>query len=364
MPWFNRLMGWGCAAVLAVAIAGCSDSGSQDATTAQPPTVIVDAALPVQQGDTVLGPRRFVGRVAAVSTVDISFQVGGRITALPIAEGQIVPAGTVIAELDKSDYELAVREAEVAFNLARQDLRRKSELARSNNVSQATLDNAQAEFDLRQVALDNARLNLSYTTIAAPFDALITRRLAEPQTNVQSGSPVLRIQDVSELRVEISVPEDLMRGPDDQDYYDFEAIVSGANGESYTFPLEFRENNTEPDAVTQTFTVTLGMPRPDEPNLLPGMTVTVVVNSRLFSGDGGVSVPVTAVVTQPDGGHIVWVYDAETGTVSARTVTLGPIVGERIVIESGLSQGEEVVAAGAQRIRDGMAVRLMRDREA
>ncbi len=360
----DRLMGLACAFLV---LAACSNSEDETPRAPEPQTVIVDEARPVATGNGAVGPRRFTGRIAAVSTVDVSFQVSGKITALPIDEGDIVPAGTVLAKLDKADYELAVREAQAAFDLAQSDLKRKRELVRTNVVSEATLDKSETEFRVKEVELDTARLNLSYTTIKAPFDALISSRLVEAQTNVDAGTPVLRIQDVSELRVDISVPEDLMRSSqnpeDNPEAFEIVAIATGIDGTEYRFPLEFRENQTEPDDVTQTFTVTFGMPRPTEPNLLPGMTVTVMV-ALLGEGDGvSVSVPLTAIVDEADGGHSVFVYDPETQTVSKRRVEIGPVMNERIVVHSGLSRGDTVIAAGARRLQDGAAVRLMSDQK-
>lgn len=352
---FNRLF---LAVPLVAALSACGDSSN--GTGAQlPPTVTVETVklIPRENGS-LLQRRRFLGRLDAVSTVDYAFQVGGKVAKVPVVEGQIYEKETLLAELDQTDYNLALREAQASFDLAKADLTRKRTLVRRNAASQADLDASQADYRLKEVALERANINLSYTTLKAPFDALITRRLVEPETIVGSGTAVLRIQDVSELRVKISVPEDLMRGTRDPDTFEVVAVDKGVDGTEYEFPLEFRENNTEPDEVTQTFTVTFGMPRPEQPALLPGMTVTVLITPRIAEGMGAITVPIAAVATDADGKQKVFVYNPEDGTVTGKIIEVGAIAEERVIVNSGLSEGDVIVAAGAKFLRDGMKVRL------
>ncbi|MFC3051594.1 efflux RND transporter periplasmic adaptor subunit [Kordiimonas pumila] len=299
--------------------------------------------------------RRFIGLVEPVSTVDISFQVTGNMTQLPVKEGTVVPEGGLLAALDPAEFKSAVREAEVAVDVAESELRRKKILLDKQLVAPETYEQSRSVYDLRKVALDNAERNLSYTTINAPFDALITRRLVDAHTNVQAREAVLRIQDVSELRVRISVPEDLMRASTDASEVDVKALVSAA-GTEYSYPLEYREHSTEADQVAQSYGVVFGMPRPAEVNLLPGMTVSVVVTPKLASGSAIVYVPVGALDDSAGTGMRVWVYNPETELVAPRRVQQGAIMNGYVSVVSGLEAGEQVVAAGVQSLKEGMKV--------
>lgn len=339
-------------ALAALLLAACSESEANKAEQPQVHTVIVE---PVSDS-AALGARNFVGRLAPVSTVDVSFRVGGELIDMPVSEGTRVKKGALLAALDPIDYELALRQARLSAELAKADFERKEKLLATKSISRAVYDQSKTEYELRKVAAENAERDLSHTTIEAPFDALITRRLTDAYTNVQSGQQVLRIQDISEFRVKISVPEDVLRLVRDPGMIQAEAVIPGADER---YPLEYREHNTEADAVAQTYEVTFGMAPPADANLLPGMTVSVAVKSVTPQSQKAYSVPIAAVDTSADGGFRVWVYDGETGSVSSRKVDVGTLASNRVPVLSGLDIGEKIVTAGGQLLREGMMVRPM-----
>lgn len=300
--------------------------------------------------------RRFVGRIEALSTVDLSFRVPGRVVELPVVQGTVVAKGGLIAALDPADYRLAVREAEVQRNLVSRDLARKRTLAERQVVSRATLDAAEAEMGLRDVAHSNARRNLGYTRIEAPYDALITRRLVDNYTNVQAGQEVVRVQDVTELRVHVSIPEDLIGLVQQAERFAIEAQLPAYPDR--TFPLEYREHATEPDRVAQTYAVQFGLERPGGGDILPGMTAAVLVRAR---GEGlagrPLDLPESALDTGPGGAFRAWVFHPEDGVVRPRPVEVGSVAGGRVPVLTGLQAGEQVVTAGVHLLSEGMAVR-------
>jgi RND family efflux transporter MFP subunit len=300
------------------------------------------------------GQRRFVGRVDALSTVDLSFQVGGRILSMPVQQGAIVPAGGLIAELDKADYERAVREAQVALDLAELDHARSSQMLERGAIPQASYDRSLADLEMRRLALDAAQRNLGYASIEAPFDALVTRRLVDAFTQVQAGTRVVRVQDVTELRVHIAVPETLMGMLQTPERFEVTAEVAAYPGK--TFSLSYREHATEADPVTQTYQISFGLPRAEAPQLLPGMTATVTVKSRAGSLPVSITVPASALDTEADGSFRVWVYDPDSQQVSPREVVAGALGSQRVLIESGLQPGEQIVTAGAHLLRPQMRV--------
>lgn len=342
----------GALALAAFLVAACSESEANKSEQPQVHTVVIE---PVSDS-TAIGTRNFVGRLAPVSTVDVSFRVGGKLIDLPVSEGARVKQGALLAALDPIDYELALRQAKLSAELAKGDFERKEKLLATNSISRAIYDQSKTEYELRKVTAENAERDLSNTTIEAPFDALITRRLTDAHTNVQAGEQVLRIQDISEFRVKISVPEDVLRLVRDPDMIQGEAVVPGTDER---YPLEYREHNTEADAVAQTYEVTFGMAPPADINLLPGMTVSVAVKSVAPRPRVAYSVPIAAIDTSTDGAFRVWIYDGETGAVSPRRVEIGTLADDRVPVLSGLDIGEKIVTAGGQLLREGMMVRPM-----
>lgn len=298
--------------------------------------------------------RHFVGRVDAVNTVDLSFQVGGRIIDMPVQQGSFVTKGTLIAALDPSDYQLAVREAELQLEQASRDLERTRTLFERGTLSQSNFDQVETTHNLRKVALDTARRNLAYTRIVAPFDALVTRRLVDPFTNVPAGAHIVRVQNVEEFRVHINVPENLMAALESPELLVAEAIFS--NTPEQPLPLEYREHETEPDAVAQTYRVTFGLARQQDKTILPGMTVTVRVSGSRNRPDAIYDIPQSALDSDAEGNFRVWVYQPEKSVVIAQPVKVLGVTEEGLALVAGLAGNEQIVSAGVQLLHDDMPV--------
>ena len=337
-----------------LALSACIEDKPEVETAAPAPTAMVT----VIEGETLTGTRRFVGRLDAVSTVDMTFQVGGEIVDIPVREGTVVGQGEILATLDPEDFELALREAELSRGLAQNEFQRRETLVANNSVSRAAFEQAEAEFRLADLAVENAARNLAHTQIKAPFDALITRRLSDTYSNIQPGTPVLRIQDVSEYRVVISVPEDLIALVETPESFDITARF-GMNGHSREVPLTYREHNTEPDAVAQTYQVSFALDPAIAGGLLPGMTASVEVSPKTAIAGSALRVPESALDVAEDGGFRVWLFDPVTNTVSPRDVTVGRVTDAFLPVTDGIASGDTIVTAGVHLLRDGMVVQPM-----
>ncbi|WP_156500707.1 efflux RND transporter periplasmic adaptor subunit, partial [Alcanivorax sp. HI0044] len=170
----------------------------------------------------------------------------------------------------------AVREAELQLEQASRDLERTRTLFERGTLPQAKFDQAETAYKLRKVALVTAQRNLAYTRILAPFDALVTRRLVDPFTNVPAGAQIVRVQNVEEFRVHINVPENLMATLESPERLMADAIFG--NDSEHPLPLKYHEHETEPNSVAQSYRVTFSLARQHEKTILPGMTVTVRVS--------------------------------------------------------------------------------------
>ncbi len=343
------------AAALAVLAAACS---APEPPAAEPVRAArIEAALPAQSA----AVRVFVGRVEPRLSVDLAFQVSGRIASFPVSEGEIIEEGALVAGLETQDFERALREARVQQQQARQNLERVTTLHERGIAADAALEDARTAYDLRAVALDNARQNLEYATMPAPFQGLVSRRLVDNFTTVAAGQPVVRLQDVSELRLAIQVPESILALVDETEPAEISARFPFLPDDS--FALEFRELVTEPDRASQTYTALFALPNDIPANILPGMTANVRViiePSADVAEVGGSIIPVTALSPAGQGGFVVWVFDPATSVVHSRQVSVGPVTGEMVRVEEGLSPGEQIVTAGVSALFEGMAVRPLR----
>ncbi|AOS98238.1 Toluene efflux pump periplasmic linker protein TtgD precursor [Microbulbifer aggregans] len=331
-----------------VAISACSDSQN----TEKPVERVwpVKVASVSSAGD--VSARQFAGRVKAVQTVDLSFQVGGKLQEVKFSEGEFVPKGRVIAALDDRDFRRRVKEARVNLQLLEKTLERQQALKERNVISSQQLDETQTNYDLAKVALENAEQDLAYTRLSVPFDALVTRQLVESYSNVQKGQGVVRLQNVSEVRVQVSVPERLLATIDADRVESITASFEFLPGKE--FPLEYREHQAEADSVTQTYVVELGMARPEKVQILPGMTARVKL--RLKQDVGELRVPLSAVQTNADGTPYVWQIN-DDHSVSRIDVELGRTDGDSVQVTAGLNPGAMLVAAGGQHLYEGAKVR-------
>ena len=349
--------------MVAVLAGACQQEDDQNAVS-QAETELLQAPRPARiftvSHQTGSLARRFAGRVEAVQTVDLSFQVAGKLMELPVLESQKVAKDDLIARLDPTDYELAVRQAELKLKQAKQDLQRLETLKERSVISEKSYDDQKNDYDLAVEALNVARRNLDYTEIRAPFDGIITRRLVDNFTTVAAGTAVLRIQDVSETQIDINVPEALFSGLSDNKieavYAEFPAIPGKK------FALTYREHSTEPDAVTQTYKVTLAMAnRPEEP-IYPGMTasVEVTLKPKAMELQDGFLVPTAAVAVESDHSAYVWRFDAKENVVTRVPVKIGVVMGDFIPVIEGVQQGDEIVSAGVAYLSEGQAIQPLR----
>ncbi|MEO0905274.1 MAG: efflux RND transporter periplasmic adaptor subunit, partial [Pseudomonadota bacterium] len=250
-------------------------------------------------------------------------------------------------------FELALAQATAQFDQAQRTLERVEKLS-GNSVSQATVDDARTNFDLTKVQVNQAQRSLDQTVRSAPFDALVSSRLVANQSTVGAGTPVVRLHNMSEIRIEISVPEVLFqRAGRDPDV----TLMARFPASDRRYPVEVREYDAETAAVGQTYTITLGMAPPDDLIILPGSSVVVEVSFNNAAQQ--ISIPRSALIFAADGAAQVMVFEPAgemTGTVQATGIEIAPNNAGDVIVVSGLLAGQEYVAAGASKLQDGQTV--------
>lgn len=297
--------------------------------------------------------RRFFARVAARQTVDLAFQVSGQLKEFPVVEGSIVPEGDLIAQLDLEPFNLALQEAQLRQEQASRAVARLEQLSR-NAVSQASVDDAGTQSQLADVALRNAEYSLERATLSAPFDALVATRNIANFTTINAGQPVVRLHDMSELRIEINVPEVLFqRAGQNGDGVQLSVRFPASDTD---FPLELREFNAETSSVGQTFLISLGLEPPEGMVILPGSSA--VVTAKLPLSVSALRVPPSAIVVDENGKTFVMRYSAngDSGTVEKIEVELQAGGNGEMRAVEGVSPGDMIVVAGASELESGQTV--------
>lgn len=346
-----------CCSAFALAALLALPAAAQTEDPAEPAPLRPVKLVTVTAGEPAV-TRSFYGQVVARQTVDLAFQVGGQLEELPVRNGEEVVEGDLLARLDLEPFERAVARAELNLDAARRDYDRTRQLAQSNIASQVRADDAETALGLAEIELREARDALEDATLRAAFDGLVARRLVANYTTVAAGTPVLRLHDMSEPRVEIDVPERLFRRRGDLGSIRFEADL----GEGVTgVPLTLAEYTAETSGISQTYRVDLALPPVEGYTPIPGRTATVRV-SLPRADDGTLSIPPTALIATPERATQVMAFEPagdDTGTVRPLPVTVVSREGTRIAVKAGeaLAPGMEVVATGAHLLTDGQRVR-------
>jgi RND family efflux transporter MFP subunit len=340
--------------LLAMGLAACSDR-----TVPEPIDQSVrPARIFVVQGSAATLKYEFVGRVEAAQSIDMTFEVSGPLVQLPVLEGQSIERGSLVAGLETKDFELAVRESQLELQLARQDLERKQQVLAQKGIARSIVDDARSNYELQRVRLEKARESLADAKLLSPFDAYVTRRYVDNFVNVRAGVKIVKLNDLRQLLIIANVPENLFATVTADQVIALNARFDFAPGEQ--FPLVLYESRGEADSLAQTYEISFTMDRPEVPNILPGMTASVVVELR--SSDTSAQtrlIPTSALVTHPNGGFFVWLFDPETQLVSRREVTVELPHKNGVPVTSGLQGGEMIVATGASQLIEGMQIRVL-----
>jgi RND family efflux transporter MFP subunit len=315
--------------------------------------VVRPAKIMVVGSDTGGITRQFFGQVVARQTVDLAFQVSGQIVEFAAIEGQEIAQGALIAKLDLEPFELHQQQVQLQVDQADRLLTRLNNL--TNVASEASQQDAETQLALARVQLRNAEYALERATLLAPFDALLASRIVANFTTVSAGSPVVRLHDMSDLRIEIEVPEVLFQRIDEDAVV--KLLARFPTGDE-TYPLAIREFNAEASSIGQTFRLTLGMERPKGFVALPGSSVTVL--ATVDEGAARLAVPATALRIGNDGSTSVMRFIPSTNDIGTLEKVRIEVIATRdgkFNIVSGLEAGAEIVRIGAQMVEDGETVR-------
>ncbi|KXI23835.1 efflux RND transporter periplasmic adaptor subunit [Photobacterium sanguinicancri] len=302
----------------------------------------------------------FNGVVRSTQRADLAFRLSGRVIDVLVHEGQQVKKGQLLAQLDPRDAKTALDSAHFEFkNSEAEYTRGKAIYDKSQAIAKSDLDTLRTRYNVAKNRLTDAKRQLEYTQLLAPFDGIIGRKMVDNHVQIQANSPVLTVHNINDLEVLINIPDSVMLG----DLKGSKALAQISALRNETFPLVLSTYGTQADPVTQTYPVVLTFEDLRGFNVLPGMAVKVVPVYPTDQAQAAalITVPLTAVVPDNQGGQFVWVVDQDN-QVHQRPVTAGTLNANRIVIKAGLHAGERIVIAGVSSLKEGMKVKPYTDK--
>ncbi|SHH09218.1 RND family efflux transporter, MFP subunit [Thermosyntropha lipolytica DSM 11003] len=306
---------------------------------------------------------RYAGFVKGVSEVAVYPKAAGKIAEIYIKEGDYVSAGQVIARIDSSDYEVALRQAEVGKEAAEVQLRSaESNLERirmlyeAGAASKQQLEGAETAVESAEVAvkqalaaIDAASVQVNNCTITSPISGVVGRVNVERGSMVSQQVPLTSVADVSSLEVEIMV------GEADINYItpgrEVEVMVKAAREKAY----KGRVVSVSPlaDPMKKSYPVKVRIMDKDD-RIRPGMFAEVEVAAR---AKGSVlAVPRNGIVAK-GARKVVFVIDEEN-RARMKEVETGLSGRDYVEIVKGLKEGERIIVKGNTLVDEGTLVRV------
>jgi membrane fusion protein (multidrug efflux system) len=287
-----------------------------------------------------------LGTTQALEAVEITPRITSIVTQVRFREGQQVKTGEVLVELEDAEEQAALAETEAGLIDSRSQYARASELARTQVVSESQLKQLEATMKADEARLRAAQARLDQTRVRAPFAGRTGLRQVSPGSLVTPGTVITTLDDLSSVRLDFTVPETFLSVLR-------EGMSVTAESVAWTerrFEGEVQTVDTRVDPATRAVTVRAVIPN-DDLSLKPGMFLTVELAGPERQT---LLLPEAALVPQ---GERQFVYVIRDGRAWRTEVAIGRRLRGSVEVTGGLSEGDEVVVEGTQRLADGTRVR-------
>jgi RND family efflux transporter MFP subunit len=304
----------------------------------------------------------YSGTIEARVQAELAFRVGGKVIERPVNLGDHVKAGQVLARLDPTDLRLALEaqlqavaaDAADAAN-SRAELRRYARLGQSSPAyMQSELEKRQATALMADARLAQARRQLAqdqdqldYAVLRADADGAITALPMQVGQVVQAGQTVATLAHAQEIEADVDVPENRLPDVRAAD----RVTVALWSAPDQKLRGKVREIGALADSSSRTFSVRVSLLDPPPQGVL-GMTATVQ-----FDHDGGTPVALlpASAIADAAGKPAVWVLDPAASRATLRPVQVAALANDgTVAISAGLHNGDQVITAGANEVRNDM----------
>lgn len=307
----------------------------------QTPLVVTEAA-----GTALVNDRlNAIGNGEAILSVTVTPLSTGNLTEVLVKSGERIEQGQVIAKLDRDEQVLAVAQAKVQLDAARDKVERNRRLG--NAVSIATLREAEFAEQAAELALKTAELDLTRRDIVAPSKGIVGIITVNPGDYVTTSTPIAVVDDRSQILVDFWVPERFANNI--KVGQEVSAVAVAQVTRQLTGAIHAIDNRI--DQASRTLRVRARLENPDD-SLRAGMSFSVSVR---FPGDSYPTVNPLAVQWSADGSYVWRVVDSKSERVP---VTIIQRNSDKVLVDAKLEKGDMVATEGVQRLRDGGEVKV------
>lgn len=290
------------------------------------------------------------GEVEGSRDALLAAALGGYVERVLVDEGDTVRRNQVLARVDTASHAARAAQARVELEAAQRELERAERLAGA--ISQQQLHAAENRVAAARAALQSARVTASRGTIRAPFAGTVATVGVEPGEVAAPGAPMVRLVQLDPVHVSLAVP--------DRDVVALrQGMTVSVTTSATPAPVEGTITHVSPaaDLQTRAFEVIVEVPN-EAGRLLPGMIAQVRVVGGDDTAPERVVLPQYVLVTRLDGNGV---FVENGGVARWRSVEVGSVLRDQVIIESGLEPGERVIVTGHRELADGDEVMVVRE---
>ncbi|PIE33589.1 hypothetical protein CSA56_10750 [candidate division KSB3 bacterium] len=317
--------------------------------------------MPIPFIDTLVLP----GTVRPFQDIDLASKLSGVIEWIGPKEGEWIKKGQKLLQVSVESVKTRVTEAHVRYKQAQKDYERAKKLHSENIISRNQLDTAKTQLDTLKASLDSASVDLGDGTIYSPIDGILDRRDVDRGEYINPGQAVMRIVNIGQIYVELSVPEKDILYFEKGQTVDLEMSIprtgtcenpKEVEGEQqcwFTGTIDFISVTADPS--TRTYLVKVLVDNADS-LLRPGMIVRAHLTRREL--DDAIAVPFFTIIDREDGKAV---FVVEEGIARVRSIRYGTFEKGLVEVRSGLDPGDRLIIVGQRGLVDGQRVEIAQD---
>jgi membrane fusion protein (multidrug efflux system) len=295
-----------------------------------------------------------IGTITAVRFVTLQNEVAGTVRQVLFSSGQIVDPGALLVSLDVSVEQAELKEQQARAVLARTQLERMQSVSKNGAISESEIDRSKAEMDVALAQVARTKAIIGRKMIRAPFRARVGISDIHPGQYLTEGTQITTLQGVDEeAYVDFAVTQQVAANLHAGDHVQ----VFAENG-SIQAEIVAADARIDPNTRNEMLRAKI------HHGPAPGASVRVEVPAGPERST--VAVPVNALRKGPQGDHVFVIAPDKEGKPRAhlRQVEGGTIIGDEVLILSGLSHGEQVASSGSFKLRDSSLVTISSDSRA
>lgn len=318
-----------------------------------------DRSVAVKVATATLSTEKTVPQFAFISKpyrqADLSFRVSGPLEKFEVFSGNAYRAGQTIASIDNRDFVIRHDRAEAVYNQAKAEAERVEALYLKENISASANEKARAEHLTSKTAYQTALNEMNDTRLVAPFDGYVAEVYVEQFQEVRASQPVLSMVDVSRLKVEAYVPQNVAYEAEKGS--SVKLVFDAMPGREFRATIEDISKSTTQNNLSYLLTAIL--PNADNA-LLGGMSGKLFfeTSNPTAAAKEVLMVPQSAVCHRPSVGSYVWVVDSVSGTVRRQVITTGAMRANMVVVCAGLESGSQVATSSLRFLTDGSSIKI------